>query len=60
MVATVPLRTSETLATRLGPIPEYVLSGLALIAAAVAVTGQPAVAERSSPDGPDVVPMRTG
>ena len=41
MVATVPLRTSETLATRLGPIPEYVLSGLALIAAAVAVLAGP-------------------
>ena len=41
IVATVPLRTSETLATRLGPIPEYVLSGLALIAAAVAVLSGP-------------------
>jgi apolipoprotein N-acyltransferase len=41
IVATVPLRTSETPATRLGPIPEYVLSGLALIAAAVAVLSSP-------------------
>jgi apolipoprotein N-acyltransferase len=30
LVATVPLRTSLTLATRIGPIPEYVLAGLAL------------------------------
>lgn len=37
IVATVPLRTTQTLATRLGPIPEYVLAGLALVAAAVAI-----------------------
>ena len=41
IVASVPLRTSETLATRLGPIPEYVLSGLALVAAALAVLSSP-------------------
>ncbi len=41
IVATVPLRTSQTLATRLGPIPEYVLSGLALVAAAVSVLSGP-------------------
>ena len=36
IVTTVPLRTSETLATRLGAIPEYVL---AVIAVAAAATG---------------------
>jgi apolipoprotein N-acyltransferase len=42
IVATVPLRTAQTLATRLGPIPEYVLAGLALIAAALAIgSGRP-------------------
>lgn len=41
IVATVPLRTAPTLATRLGPIPEYVLSGLALLVAAVAVLSGP-------------------
>ena len=41
IVATVPLRTSQTLATKLGPIPEYVLSGLALVAAAVSVLSGP-------------------
>jgi apolipoprotein N-acyltransferase len=42
IVATVPLRTSQTLATALGPVPEYVLSGLALVAAAVSVLSGPA------------------
>lgn len=41
IVATVPLRTSQTLATKIGPIPEYVLSGLALVAAAVSVLSGP-------------------
>jgi apolipoprotein N-acyltransferase len=41
IVAMVPLRTSQTLATKLGPIPEYVLSGLALVAAAVSVLSGP-------------------
>ncbi len=41
IVATVPLRTSQTLATKIGPIPEYVLSGLALVAAAVSVLSAP-------------------
>jgi apolipoprotein N-acyltransferase len=35
--ATVPARTSQTLATRLGAIPEYVLAALALLAAAGSV-----------------------
>jgi apolipoprotein N-acyltransferase len=34
LVATVPLRSSQTLATRLGAIPEYVLAALALAALA--------------------------
>jgi apolipoprotein N-acyltransferase len=41
IVATVPLHASQTLATKIGPIPEYVLSGLALVAAAVSVLSAP-------------------
>ena len=32
LVASVPLRTTTTLATRVGAIPEYVLTGTALLA----------------------------
>jgi hypothetical protein len=41
IVATVPLHRTETLATRLGPIPEYVLSGLVLVAVALSVLSGP-------------------
>ena len=33
LVASVPLRTAQTLATRLGALPEYLLAGLAAAAA---------------------------
>jgi apolipoprotein N-acyltransferase len=67
IVATVPLRSTQTLGTRLGPGPEYVLAGLALAAAAVAVlTGRPGrmIVERRrrrrfGPATPEQ-PVRTG
>jgi apolipoprotein N-acyltransferase len=37
LVASVPLRSTSTLATRVGPVPEYVLAGLAVAALAWAV-----------------------
>jgi apolipoprotein N-acyltransferase len=37
LTATVPARTAQTLATRLGAVPEYVLAGLAVLAAAGSV-----------------------
>ena len=53
LVATVPLRTSTTLATRLGADPGVACwSGLALVAAAVVGAVRRLAAERSPPDGP--------
>ncbi len=48
LVRTVPLRTSTTLATRLGAVPEYVLSGLALVGIVVAIAGARAARRRAA------------
>ena len=40
LVETVPLRTTTTLATRLGPVPELMLAALGVVALAVGVAGR--------------------
>ncbi len=50
IVATVPLRSSFTLATRLGPIPEYVLAAIALAALVASIlTGRRRTARPNDP-----------
>ena len=55
LVDTVPIRSAETLAVRLGTVPEYVLVGLALAGAAIVIVSDRR-ARRSAPK-PEVPPV---